>query len=117
LFLVLGFGMFALLGMQGVQAIPSDDLPEGLNRALFGGSNLYAAKMILAGSILASLGLALSMAKMNVMGTIIVLLSTAGVEAAIGWLPMWVLYLVAMVIVAMFSKSMADWVTGNKSGS
>jgi hypothetical protein len=83
---------------------------------LFGGSNLYAAKLILAGGMLASIGLALSVGKVNFMSTLIVMLTVASILIAIGWLDFWIIIVVALISVAIFGKAMISWVTGDTSG-
>ena len=107
-------GVLMFIGMAS--AAPYQDVPEGVNDALFGGSNLYAAKMILAGGILASIGLVMSISKVNFMATVIVMLTTAAILVAIGWLDFWIIILVALIIVSMFGKTMITWVSGDTSG-
>ena len=107
-------GVLIFIGMAS--AAPYQDVPEGVNDALFGGSNLYAAKMILAGGILASIGLVMSISKVNFMATVIVMLTTAAILVAIGWLDFWIIILVALIIVSMFGKTMITWVSGDTSG-
>jgi hypothetical protein len=110
------FSLGALMFIGMASASPYQDIPEGVNDALFGGSNLYAAKMILAGGVLASIGLAMSISKVNFMATVIVMLTTATVLVAIGWLDFWIIILVALLIVSMFGKAMISWVSGETSG-
>jgi hypothetical protein len=112
-------GLFAFSSLMFIgmaSASPYQDIPEGVNDALFGGSNLYAAKMILAGGVLASIGLAMSISKVNFMATVIVMLTTAAILVAIGWLDFWIIILVALLIVSMFGKAMITWVSGETSG-
>lgn len=108
-------GLMVVVG--GARAAPYQDIPEGVDEALFGGTNLFAAKMILAGGILASVGLALSVGKVNFMATVIVMLTVASILVAIGWLDFWIIIMVALVIVAMFGKAMINWVTGESGQS
>jgi len=52
--IMIGFfslGVLMFIGMAS--AAPYQDIPEGVNDALFEGSNLFAAKMILGGGDLA----------------------------------------------------------------
>ena len=114
--LVAFFSLSSLMFIGMASASPYQDIPEGVNDALFGGSNLYAAKMILAGGVLASIGLAMSISKVNFMATVIVMLTTATVLVAIGWLDFWIIILVALLIVSMFGKAMISWVSGETSG-
>ena len=112
-------GLFALSSLMFIgmaRASPYQDIPQGLNEALFGGSNLYAAKMILAGGVLASIGLAMSISKVNFMATVIVMLTTATILVAIGWLDFWIIILVALLVVSMFGKAMITWVSGDTTG-
>ena len=108
------YGFMLLIG--GAQAAPFQEIPEGVNDGLFGGTNLYASKMILAGGILASIGLALSVGKVNLMATVIVMLTVSGILVAIGWLDFWIIIMVALLIVAMFGKAMIAWVSGDQTG-
>ena len=110
------FSLGALMFIGMASAAPYQEIPEGLNEALFGGSNLYAAKMILAGGILASIGLAMSISKVNFMATVIVMLTTGAILVAIGWLDFWIIILVALLIVSMFGKAMISWVSGDTAG-
>jgi len=112
---ILAFYFFFYL-VGGAEASPYQDIPEGVNEALFDGSNLFASQMILAGAILASIGLALSVGKVNFMATTIVMLTVASILVAIGWLDFWIIIMVALVVVAMFGKTMASWVTGDNQG-
>jgi cellulose synthase/poly-beta-1,6-N-acetylglucosamine synthase-like glycosyltransferase len=50
------------------------------------------------------------------MATVIVMLTTATVLVAIGWLDFWIIILVALLIVSMFGKAMISWVSGETSG-
>ena len=105
-----------MFAVGGARAAPFQEIPEQVNTALFGGSNLYAAKMILAGGILASIGLAMSMTKINFMATVIVMLTTAAILTAIGWLDFWIIIMVALLIAAIFGKTMIGWASGDKTG-
>jgi hypothetical protein len=112
-------GLFAFSSLMFIgmaRASPYQDIPQALNEALFGGSNLYAAKMILAGGVLASIGLAMSISKVNFMATVIVMLTTATILVAIGWLDFWIIILVALLVVSMFGKAMITWVSGDSTG-
>jgi hypothetical protein len=113
--MLLSFGAF-MFAVGGARAAPFQEIPQGLNEALFGGSNLYAAKMILAGGMLASIGLAMTVTKVNFMATVIVMLTTAGILTAIGWLDFWVIIMVALLVVAIFGKTMITWASGDQSG-
>jgi len=112
-------GLFAFSSLMFIgmaRASPYQDIPQALNEALFGGSNLYAAKMILAGGVLASIGLATSISKVNFMATVIVMLTTAAILVAIGWLDFWIIILVALLVVSMFGKAVITWVSGDTTG-
>jgi hypothetical protein len=112
-------GLFAFSSLMFIgmaRASPYQDIPQALNEALFGGSNLYAAKMILAGGVLASIGLATSISKVNFMATVIVMLTTAAILVAIGWLDFWIIILVALLVVSMFGKAVITWISGDTTG-
>lgn len=110
------FSFGALYCMIGAQAAPFQDIPAGVNDALLGGTSLYAAKMICSAMILASIGLALSVGKVNFMATVIVMLATLAVLVSIAWLDFWLIIIVSLLIVAMFGRAMVDWVTGSQTG-
>jgi len=58
----------------------------------------------------------MSISKVNFMATVIVMLTTGAILVAIGWLDFWIIILVALLIVAMFGKTMISWVSGDTSG-
>jgi len=112
---ILAFYFFFYL-VGGASASPYQDIPEGVNDALFDGANLFAAKMILAGAILTSIGLGLSVGKVNLMATVIVMLVIASILVAIGWLDFWIIIMVALLVAVMFGKAMIVWASGDQTG-
>jgi len=116
--LVLGFGIFAVLGfgLGSARASIINDIPDALNNALFDGASVYAAQLILTAGIMMSAGLALAVARMPPAGMFIVLLSVLGALTAIGWADVSFMIAAIFIMVAMFGKTMAEWLTGKPSG-
>ena len=120
----MNYGLMALLGLVSILAFGTmaasasiaSDIPQGLNEALLGGTSLYAAKAILTAAIMASGGLAFAMLKLPPAGIFIVLLSILGALTAIGWADVTFLALAGFITVAMFGRTVADWVLGGPSG-
>lgn len=115
--LVAFFGICALFLTMSSRASVISDIPIQLNDALLDGTSLYAARAILTASILMSAGLVLAMLKMPPTGLFIVLLSVLGALTAIGWADITFLILAALIIVAMFGKTMTEWMQGKSSGA
>jgi hypothetical protein len=86
------------------------DLPTQVGAAL--GSDATTGGLILSVAILASVGLALGATRINIIGTIMVLLATAGVLTAIGWLGAWFLIVSVILIAALFGTKLASAVKG-----
>jgi len=114
----LAFGMFAVLGFGAIGARASiiNDIPDALNNALFDGASVYAAQLVLTAAIMMSAGLSLAVAKMPPAGMFIVLLSVLGALTVIGWADVSLMIAAIFIMVAMFGRTMADWLTGKPSG-
>ena len=112
--IMIGFFSLSSLFLLGMaSAAPFQDIPQALQDAVFGGGDPYMAKMLLSVAILASLGLTLSMSKVNFVGTMIVLLATAGLLSAIGWLDYWIILFACLIIAGMFAKNISNWIAGS----
>ena len=110
---ILAVNMLALLVVAGTTVgSPVSDIPDGMNDALFDGSNLFATQAILTAMVMMAAGLVLAVMKLNYIAVIIVLLAVLGALTAIGWAPPILILLSAMVIVGMFVKSMVEYMTG-----
>lgn len=118
----MNIGLMALMGLVGILAVGTmtasasvvSDIPAKLNTALLGGSSLYAAQMILTASIMMSCGLSLAMLRMPPAGIFIILFSVLGALSAIGWADVTFLAMAGFIAVAMFGRTMVDWVLGDK---
>ena len=108
---ILAFYFFFYL-VGGAQAAPIDDIPQAVQDGLFGGGDSGTAKLFLSGAILASIGLALSVSKVNFFGTAIVLLATAGVLTGMGWLSAWLLVLAGLIVAGFWAKEASIWIGG-----
>ena len=110
------FAAVGIFAVNGARASVISDIPIQLNNALLDGTSLYAAKAILTAAIMVSAGLVLAMLKMPPTGLFIVLLSVLGALTAISWADITFLILAALVIVAMFGKTMIEWIVGGSAG-
>jgi hypothetical protein len=110
--LVAFFGMCALFLMMSSRASVISDIPVQLNNALLDGTSLYAAKAILTAAIMVSAGMVIAMLKMPPSAIFIILLAVLGALTAIGWADITFLILAALIIVAMFGKTMTEWMQG-----
>jgi len=111
------FGIISILGMGYSRASVVTDIPQALNNALLDGASLYAAKAILTAAIMMSVGLMLAILKMAPAGLFIVLLAVLGALTAIAWADISFLILAVLIVVAMFGKTMAEWVVGRSAGA
>ena len=110
-------GLYAIFLMGGGRASVISDIPVQLNDTLLDGTSLYAAKAILTAAIMVSAGLVLAMLRMPPAGLFIVLLAVLGALTAIAWADITFLILAALVIVAMFGRTMAEWIIGGSTGA
>ena len=108
-------GLCAMFLMHDGRASIISDIPIQLNNALLDGTSLYAAKALLTAAIMVSAGLVLAMLKMPPTGLFIVLLAVLGALTAIDWADITFLILAALVIVAMFGKTMVEWIQGGQT--
>lgn len=111
--------IFSLMFIGGILVVASStlawslsDIPEQVNSALFAGGNLFAAKMLLSASVLASIALAMAAGKQPMLPMMVVLVATMGALIAIGWLDVWLMVMVGLLIAGMFGKRMADIYSG-----
>ena len=111
------FGMITVLAMGYSRASIVTDIPEHLNDALLDGASLIAAKAILTAAIMCATGLVLAMLKMIPAGLFIVLLTVLGGLTAIGWADISFMILACLITVAMFGRSMADWLLTETVGA
>jgi hypothetical protein len=113
---VIQFAAVGIFAVNGARASVISDIPVQLNDALLDGTSLYAAKAILTAAIMVSAGLVLAMLKMPPTGLFIVLLAVLGALTAIDWADITFLILAALIVVAMFGKTMTEWMQGKASG-
>ena len=116
LIMVIQFAAVGIFAVNGARASVISDIPVQLNDALLDGTSLYAAKAILTAAIMVSAGLVLAMLKMPPTGLFIVLLAVLGALTAIDWADITFLILAALIVVAMFGKTMTEWMQGKASG-
>jgi len=105
-------GLCAIFLMHDGRASIISDIPIQLNNALLDGTSLYAAKAILTAAIMVSAGMVIAMLKMPPTAIFIVLLAVLGALTAIGWADITFLILAALIVVAMFGKTMTEWMQG-----
>ena len=108
--LVLGFGIFAVLGFgaSSAQASVINDIPDALNGWLFDGTNLYAAKMLVSGMVMASLGLSMAISRLPILATLVCLFAVMASLTAIGWMDKVVLLLSAVLTAGLFAVKMRE---------
>ena len=105
-------GVTSIFAIGGANASIISDIPVQLNDAFLDGASLYAAKAILTAAIMVSAGLAIAMLRMPPSGIFICLLAVLGALTAIDWADITFLILAALIIVAMFGKTMVEWMQG-----
>jgi len=117
LIMAIQFAAVGIFAINGARASVISDIPNSLNDALLDGTSLYAAKAILTGAIMVSAGLIIAMLRMPPAAIFIVLLSVLGALTAIGWADLTFLILAALIVMAMFGKTMTEWMQGKTSGA
>ena len=106
-------GLMGTLGVSsGASATPISDVADGVNDALFGGSNLFAAQAMLTAIVMVSVGLTLAMLRLNFIATFIVLFCVLGALTAMGWADPTLILVAGLFVVAMFVKKVADYWSG-----
>ncbi len=107
-FMVAFLGMAFISTAGIVSASTISEIPQAINNALFDGTNLYAARMILAGCIMMTAILCMALVKLPVIGIAAMTLTLMGILTAIGWLDYWILVFTAILIGFMFSRWIAE---------
>lgn len=103
---VVGLSVLALVFISAqISAGPIEDIPDEFAEAL-GYEDTYVAEMLLSMFILASLGLALAVARAPPSIIIVLLIVAIGTLTVMGWLDTWVLVLVALLTVALFGRAL-----------
>lgn len=113
-FVISAISMLVSVLSSNAMAFDLNTIPESLNDAVFDGQNLMMAKYLLATCIMVSVGLAMAVAKFNMIATVIVLLGLIGFLTALGWVDVWLILLAALLIVAISSKNLVAWITGGE---
>ena len=113
---ILLFGLTVVMLSSSAQASPISDISDGLNSALFGGANLFAAKLILTAAVMTSVGMVLAMLRMDTIGIFIILFCVLAALTAIGWADETIILVAAMITVAMFGKRVTTYMTGGGGG-
>lgn len=116
---LIAIGTLLFIGSASASASPISDIAEGLNDALFGGTNLYAAQTILTACVMVSVGLFLAVFELPYVGVFIVLFCVLGALTAIGWADITFILVAALIAASMFAKTAVDYMSGGggKAGS
>jgi hypothetical protein len=114
---LIALGLLLFIGSASASAGPVSDIPDALNDALFGGSNLFAAQAVLTAAIMMSAGLFLAMMKLNMIATFIVLFCVLGGLTAIGWADPTLMLVAAMIAAGLFVKRITDYMTGHEGAA
>lgn len=86
------------------------DFPNLIANAL--GTTELVGGLILSVAVLTMVGLALSMARMDILPTILILFAVGGLLTAIGWLGIWFLILSGLTVASLFGVKVAREVQG-----
>jgi hypothetical protein len=110
---IFGLGFIGLMAASSTaSAGPVSDIADGLNDALFGGGNLFAAQALLTAAVMVSVGLALAILGLDTIATFIVLFAVLGALTAIGWADPTMLLLAGLLVAGMFVSKMVGYFTG-----
>ena len=112
--IVLGFGGL-MAASSAASAAPIGDVADGVNDALFGGGNLFAAQAILTAAVMMAAGMTLAMLRLEFIANIIVLFAVLGALTAIGWAPPVLLLLCGLLVGGFFVQRAAKAFTGGSS--
>lgn len=109
--LVLGFvpSVYAQDEDIDVSALPQE-LSERLNIPLF------AAELLMSGIFLALFLFPTLLLTRNYMAHLVMGLTTMGFCIAMGWLPIWILLVIVIMIAMLFSGKIREWITGGLGG-
>ena len=88
------------------------DIPDAVDEALFGGSNLFAAQAILTAIVLVSVGLMLAVLGLDYIATFVVLFGVLGALTAMGWADPTIILVCGLFVVAMFTKRIVEYISG-----
>lgn len=109
---LIAIGMLLFIGTAQASASPISDVADGLNDAMFGGTNLYAAQTLLTACVMVSVGLFLALFKLPYVGVFIVLFCVLGALTAIGWADITFILVAALIAASMFAKTAVDYMSG-----
>lgn len=108
-------GLMALLSCTfTVSASPVSDVPDALNDAIFGGTNLFGAQAVLTAIVMVSVGMLLAMLDLNYLGIFIVLFAVLGGLTAMGWADPTLIFVAGLIAGGMFVEKIASFFTGRK---
>ena len=100
--------MLAFVGVAANASAGMDALPERIASALDISED--SAKMLLGVAILVSAGLCMAVANAPVIATAAVMIAVLGFLVLIDWMYEWLLIVIVILIIAMFSRDpMAQW--------
>lgn len=110
---------FAFVGLMAASSVasasPIGDVADGMNDALFGGTNLFAAQAILTAAVMMTAGLVLAVLHLEFVANVIVLFAVLGALTAIGWAPPVLLLLCGLLVGGLFVQKTARAFTGGSS--
>jgi len=89
------------------------DLPDLVNSVLGLPSGDVTGGLVMSIGIVTMIGLVLAVAKIELIGIAVVLISVVALLTAIGWLPIYLMVVIILLVSALFAKQMADWLRGD----
>ncbi len=92
------------------------EIPEGVNDALFGGSEatLPMAKLLLTGAILASFTFAFAIIKLHFFMIFVIDFVLLVCLIALGWAESWLLLIFGLILGAFYAPIIASWLAGER---
>jgi len=87
-----------------------DDIISGLASRL--GTTDATVEILLSVCILVAVGLAMTAAHVNIVGTSIVLIAIIGLLTVMGWFPIWISAVIIIIAGVMLAKMVGDWYSG-----
>lgn len=87
-----------------------DDILQGVADAL--GTTTATAGLLISVAIIVSIGLCMTVSRINFIGTIIVLVAVMGLLTVSGWFPDWLMILICIIAAGFFATPLVKWITG-----
>lgn len=89
------------------------DLPDLVNSVLGLSPGDVTGGLVMSIGIITMIGLVLAVTKVGLIGIAVVLIAVVALLTAIGWLPIYLMVVVILIVAALFAKQMADWLRGD----